>query len=245
MDESHRDWTPSLHLGHTEVETADNKRLQVTLYEQEVSPTRGENERLRKQLETVCKPQGVRHTEVHNSDIQQLTGHQGECPIQPQGESSALEQEQPQPLHIKEEEEPEPTHIKEKEEDPKSPFVKEEEEELSITQEGERLLVPEEAERLRRLPLTGVSVKTEDHEVKPPESSQLHHSPSEETREMEPSSSRSPQHLTTEADGDHCGGSQADNLLALLSDSDDTTSHSPEDEDNNLSTTIQTVKVIR
>ncbi|XP_054628193.1 uncharacterized protein LOC129179238 isoform X4 [Dunckerocampus dactyliophorus] len=63
MDESHRDWTPSLHLGHTEVETADNKRLQVTLYEQEVSPTRGENERLRKQLETVCKPQGVRHTE--------------------------------------------------------------------------------------------------------------------------------------------------------------------------------------
>ncbi|XP_054628194.1 cardiomyopathy-associated protein 5-like isoform X5 [Dunckerocampus dactyliophorus] len=182
---------------------------------------------------------------MHNSDIQQLTGHQGECPIQPQGESSALEQEQPQPLHIKEEEEPEPTHIKEKEEDPKSPFVKEEEEELSITQEGERLLVPEEAERLRRLPLTGVSVKTEDHEVKPPESSQLHHSPSEETREMEPSSSRSPQHLTTEADGDHCGGSQADNLLALLSDSDDTTSHSPEDEDNNLSTTIQTVKVIR
>ncbi|XP_054628157.1 zinc finger protein 260-like [Dunckerocampus dactyliophorus] len=135
-------------------------------------------------------------------DVQQLIGHQEGCPPQPQG-----------------------THFTSKQEEPQSSDIKEEEEELWITQDGECLLGPKE------LPLTGVSVKTEDHEDKPPESSQLHHSPSEENRRAEPPSSSSPQHMTTEADGDHCGGSQADNLLAPLSDSDDTTSHSPEDED--------------
>ncbi|XP_054636378.1 protein IWS1 homolog isoform X4 [Dunckerocampus dactyliophorus] len=136
------------------------------------------------------------------------------------------EAEKPQPPLIKEEEmEPEHPHIKEEEEEPQPPDVKEEEGELSITQEGEHLPGPEEAD-LARLPLTG------DHEDKPPELSQLHHSPSEEMSEAEPSCSSSLQHMTTEADGDHCGGSQADNLLAPLSDSDDTTSHSPEGEDS-------------
>nr|XP_057937928.1 major centromere autoantigen B-like isoform X2 [Doryrhamphus excisus] len=148
---------------------------------------------------------------------------------QPQGRSSTLEQVEQQPIK-EEEEETQPSYVKEEEEEPQPPYVKEEEEELWITQEGEHLLGPEEAD-LTRLPLTGVSVKTDDHEDKPPESSQLHHSPSEEMREAEPSCSSSLQHMTTEADGDHCGGSQADNLLAPLSDSDDTTSHSPEDED--------------
>nr|XP_057938329.1 oocyte zinc finger protein XlCOF8.4-like [Doryrhamphus excisus] len=117
--------------------------------------------------------------------------------------------------------------IKEEGKEPQPTHMKEEEEELSVTQ----LLGSKEAD-LNMLPLTGVSVKTDDHEDKPPESSQLHHSPSEEMREAEPSCSSSLQHMTTEADGDHCGGSQADNLLAPLSDSDDTTSHSPEDEDS-------------
>ncbi|XP_061778830.1 uncharacterized protein [Nerophis lumbriciformis] len=80
-----------------------------------------------------------------------------------------------QPPHIKEEE-PQPPHIKEEEEEPKSPHIKEEEEEVWITQEGECLLGQEEAD-LTRFPLTVVSVKTEDHEDKPPESSHLHHSP--------------------------------------------------------------------
>ncbi|XP_054644385.1 pinin-like isoform X2 [Dunckerocampus dactyliophorus] len=154
------------------------------------------------------------------------------------------EEEQPLPSHIKEEdvesqppyvaeeeEEPKPTHIKEEEVEPQAPYVKQEEEELSITQYKDHLLGPEEDD-LTRLPLTGVSVVNEDHEDKPPELSQLHHSPSEEMREVEPSCSSSLQHMTTEADGDLCGGSQADNLLAPLSDSDDTTSHSPEDEDS-------------
>ncbi|XP_054628561.1 zinc finger protein OZF-like isoform X2 [Dunckerocampus dactyliophorus] len=97
------------------------------------------------------------------------------------------------------------------EEDPQPPHVKEEEQELGITQEGEFLLGPDEAD-LAKVPPTGVSVKTEDSEVKPPEGSQLHQRPS-------PSSS-SPQH-NTEADGEHRGGSRVDR--------DDATSHSAED----------------
>ncbi|XP_061746242.1 uncharacterized protein LOC133544984 isoform X7 [Nerophis ophidion] len=49
-----------------------------------------------------------------------------------------------------------------------APHIKEEEEECWITQE--------EAD-VSKFPLTVVSVKTEEHEDKPPESSQLHHSP--------------------------------------------------------------------
>ncbi|XP_054628160.1 zinc finger protein 25-like [Dunckerocampus dactyliophorus] len=138
------------------------------------------------------------------SDVQQMIGHiEIEGPLV----GTTVKRGDPQPLH-----------------------VKEEEDELWITQEGEGLLETEEAD-VTGLPLTVVCVKTDDHEEKLPESSQLHHSPSEENRGAEPPSSRSPQHMTTEADGGHCGGSQADNLLAPLSDSDDTTSHSPEDED--------------
>ncbi|XP_061750044.1 zinc finger protein 135-like isoform X1 [Nerophis ophidion] len=97
--------------------------------------------------------------------------------------------------------------------------IKEEEEELWIAQD-----LRQEAD-LTKFPLTVVSVKTEDHEEKPPESSQLPHGRSEEVRVVESSGSSSPQHMTAEADGDHCGRSQAGELLAPLSDADDTTSH--------------------
>ncbi|XP_054644426.1 cardiomyopathy-associated protein 5-like isoform X3 [Dunckerocampus dactyliophorus] len=158
--------------------------------------------------------------------------HIKEEEAEPQPTHIKEEEAEPQPPHIKvEEEEPQPTHIKEEKVEAQPPYVKEEEEELSITQKGEHLLGPEEAD-LARLPLTGVSVKTEDHEGKPAESSQLHHRPSEEMREAVPSCSSSLQHMTTEADGDHCGGSQADNFLAPLSDRANITSHSPEDEDS-------------
>ncbi|XP_061925397.1 chromo domain-containing protein cec-1-like isoform X4 [Entelurus aequoreus] len=73
------------------------------------------------------------------------------------------------------------THIKEEEEDPQPPHIKEEEEEVWITQEEESLLGQEEAD-LSKFPLTVVSVKTEEHEDKPPESSQLHHSPNVQQR---------------------------------------------------------------
>ncbi|XP_061897144.1 zinc finger protein 568-like [Entelurus aequoreus] len=130
----------------------------------------------------------------HSSNIQQLVGRQEECPPQLMEGSSPLK------------------------------HIKEEEEELWITQEEECLLGQKEAD-LTKFPLTVVSVKTEDQEDKPPESSQLHHGPSEEIRVVEASSSSSPRHVTAETDGDHCGGSQADQFLAPLSDGDDTTSH--------------------
>ncbi|XP_054628083.1 oocyte zinc finger protein XlCOF22-like isoform X2 [Dunckerocampus dactyliophorus] len=152
---------------------------------------------------TPSKSSTEKKPQTADNGVQQLIGCQEEHPTHPQGGSSTLKQEDPQPPH-----------------------VKEEEEELCTIQEGECLLGREESD-LTKFPLTSVSVKTEDHDDKPPESLQLHHSPSEENT----GSSSSPQHMTTEADGGHCGGSQADNLLAPLSDSDDTTSHSPEDED--------------
>ncbi|XP_061746975.1 uncharacterized protein LOC133545415 isoform X4 [Nerophis ophidion] len=61
-------------------------------------------------------------------------------------------------------------------EDPQPPHIKEEKEEVWITQEEECLLGQEEAD-ISKFPLTVVSVKTEEHEDKPPESLQLHHSP--------------------------------------------------------------------
>ncbi|XP_061738216.1 uncharacterized protein LOC133539906 isoform X6 [Nerophis ophidion] len=74
-----------------------------------------------------------------------------------------------------------PPHIKEdhllppflKDADAEPSHIKEEEEEVWITQEEECLLGQEEAD-LTKFPLTVVSVKTED---KSPESSPLHHSP--------------------------------------------------------------------
>ncbi|XP_061749635.1 zinc finger protein 391-like [Nerophis ophidion] len=56
------------------------------------------------------------------------------------------------------------------------PHIKEEEEDLRITQDEECLLGQVEAHKTK-FPLTVVSVRTEDYEEKPPESSQLHHSP--------------------------------------------------------------------
>ncbi|XP_054629015.1 uncharacterized protein LOC129179603 isoform X1 [Dunckerocampus dactyliophorus] len=120
-------------------------------------------------------------------DIQQLNGHQEERAPQPQGGTPTLKQEEPQP-----------------------PDVKEEVEELWLTQEGERFLGPEEAD------LTKMPVKTEDHKDKPPESLRLHHSPHDWNREAEPPSNIS-QLVKTEADGGDCGGSHID-LLAPLSD---------------------------
>ncbi|XP_054630999.1 zinc finger protein 135-like isoform X2 [Dunckerocampus dactyliophorus] len=201
-----------------------------------------------------------------DNEVQKLIGRQEECPTQPQGGGCTWKQGDPKPPHLKEEEEElwttqdkecllgseepdltklpltgvslkaedhedqEEQHFTEsqgwdstlKQEDPQPPHVNKEQEKLWTTQEGEH--------ELTKLPLTVVSVKTEDHEDKPLESPQLHHSRSEENRGAELPSSSSLQHMTTKADGDHCGGSQADNLLAPLSDSDDTTSHSPEDE---------------
>nr|XP_061827829.1 involucrin-like isoform X6 [Nerophis lumbriciformis] len=93
-----------------------------------------------------------------------------------------------QPLHIKEEEDdPQPTHMKDEEEDPHMKeeedelhplHMKEEEEDPHMKEEEEgECVVGQEEDDVSKFPLTVVSVKTEEHEDKAPESSQLHHSP--------------------------------------------------------------------
>ncbi|XP_061734559.1 zinc finger protein 79-like [Nerophis ophidion] len=116
--------------------------------------------------------------------------------------SELQKQKDPQPLHIKEEEE-------------------QEEEDLWII----RLPAPEE-DNLAKLPQAGVSMKYEDRDHIPLQSSPLRRRPGKENKRAESPRSSSPKHATTEDDGDDCGGSQADNLLAPLSDSDSTISHS-------------------
>ncbi|XP_054626326.1 zinc finger protein 570-like [Dunckerocampus dactyliophorus] len=161
----------------------------ITEYEEELSRTKEENERQRQLLDAVCKKHKV---VLHRADVSEEDLH----PEQQEWNSS-VEQEAPQPPHIK------------------------------VKEEGEHL------EGLEEFPVIGVPVKNEDGEDKVER---------EEKKEVEPSSSSSTQHMTTEADGDHCGGSQADNLLAPLSDSGNTTSHSPgpDDEDSKAVLTCHT-----
>ncbi|XP_061925410.1 uncharacterized protein LOC133664630 isoform X2 [Entelurus aequoreus] len=124
----------------------------IAKYEEELCPTK-EKERQHQLLDVYYKKLQV---VLHRTDVQQ-------------------------PPHIKEEEgDPQPPHIKEEKDHPQPPHIKEEEEEGWITQEGECLLGQEEDD-VTKFPLTVVSVKTEEHEDKPPESSQLHHSPKPKT----------------------------------------------------------------
>ncbi|XP_061885062.1 zinc finger protein 239-like isoform X2 [Entelurus aequoreus] len=111
-----------------------------------------------------------------------------------------------------EQEEPHSPHVEEEKGESYSPHIKEEEEEHSISQEGEHL------EWLEEFPAIGVIVKSEDDKLKGESSSSI-------------------RHMATEADGDHCGGSQADEIFAPL-----LTSHSPDtdDEDSKADKTCHT-----
>ncbi|XP_071315009.1 zinc finger protein 62 homolog [Trachinotus anak] len=110
-------------------------------------------------------------------------------------------------------------------EDPESPHIKEEQEELWSSQEGEQLQGPEEADDTK-VPLTAVDVKSEDDEEKP-QSSQPPPSQSEESREAEPPDSSSAEQMEAEADGEDCGGSEparnSDPHIHLQPDTDDDT----------------------
>ncbi|XP_061741913.1 uncharacterized protein LOC133542089 isoform X2 [Nerophis ophidion] len=93
---------------------------------------------------------------LHRTDIHQLIGHQEECLPHLQGDSFTLEY-------------PQLSNFKGDKEVPQPPYFKEE--------EGGECPVGQEEADVSKFPLTVVSVKTEEHEDKPPESSQLHHSP--------------------------------------------------------------------
>ncbi|KAE8283840.1 hypothetical protein D5F01_LYC17166 [Larimichthys crocea] len=94
-----------------------------------------------------------------------------------------LDQENPEPLHIKNEQE-----------------------ELWISQQGEQLNGLEEAD-INRFPFSAASVKSEDDEEKP-QLSLLHQSQTEDNRDGEPRASSSAMEVKTESDAEDCGGSE-------------------------------------
>uniref|UniRef100_A0A8C9ZIE4 C2H2-type domain-containing protein n=2 Tax=Sander lucioperca TaxID=283035 RepID=A0A8C9ZIE4_SANLU len=147
-------------------------------------------DRHRKQPEEVLKPE----TKLRG-DVQQLLVVKEEVPPEQQEWSSSMDREEPDPPHIKEEQE-----------------------ELWISQEGEQLQGLEEAD-VPKFPFTPVPVKSEDDEEKP-QSSQLHQ---RQTEQME-----------TEANGEDRGGPEpalnSDPDTHLQPDNDDEAEDSSEPE---------------
>ncbi|XP_078020010.1 uncharacterized protein LOC117245913 [Epinephelus lanceolatus] len=137
----------------------------IAEYEEELCRSKEENERQRKLLDAVFNPQ----LRLHRADVQQLLVVKEEVPSEQQEWSSSVDQEDPEPPHIKEEQE-----------------------ELWISQEGEQLqgLEEDDVTKFTSIP---VPVKSEDDEEKP-QSSQLHQ---RHTEQME-----------TEAEGEDCGGAE-------------------------------------
>nr|XP_033933545.1 zinc finger E-box-binding homeobox 1-like isoform X1 [Pseudochaenichthys georgianus] len=137
----------------------------IAEYEEELSRSKQENERHRKLLDAVLQPQH----QIHRADVQQqLVVVKEQVPPEQQEWSSSLDQEDPEP----------------------PPHIKEEQEELWSSPEGEQHQGLEEAD-ITQSTFTPVPVKSEDDEEKP-QSSQLHQ--------------RQTEHMETEADGEDCGG---------------------------------------
>uniref|UniRef100_A0A8C9XZ01 Zinc finger protein 449-like n=1 Tax=Sander lucioperca TaxID=283035 RepID=A0A8C9XZ01_SANLU len=133
---------------------------------------------LKQETDTFRHSNNVNNTymsEIHRNtqtDVQQLSVVKAEVPPEQQEWSSSLDQEDPEP----------------------PPHIKEEQEELWTSQEGEQLQGLEEADI--KFPFTSVPVKSEEDDEEKAQSSQLHESQTEENREAE----------RTEADGEDCGG---------------------------------------
>ncbi|XP_034556054.1 uncharacterized protein LOC117824630 [Notolabrus celidotus] len=123
--------------------------------------------RQRKLQSVMFTPEIKMQRAVFPSDVQQLLVIKEELPPEQQERSSSLDQEVTEPLHIKEEQE-----------------------DLWSSQEGEQLQGLKEADTTK-FPFNVIQVKSEDDEEEP-QSSQLHQS---QTKDME-----------TGADGEDCGG---------------------------------------
>ncbi|XP_035859566.1 zinc finger and SCAN domain-containing protein 12-like isoform X3 [Sander lucioperca] len=140
----------------------------IAEYEEELEFSSKDNHRQQKLLDAVLNPE----VQLHRADVQQLSVVKAEVPPEQQEWSSSLDQEDPEP----------------------PPHIKEEQEELWTSQEGEQLQGLEEADI--KFMLTSVPVKSEEDDEEKAQSSQLHESQTEENREAE----------RTEADGEDCGG---------------------------------------
>ncbi|XP_076579421.1 uncharacterized protein LOC143315820 isoform X7 [Chaetodon auriga] len=151
----------------------------------------------RKLLDAVFQPE----VRLHRADVRLLSASQEEDPPERQEWSPSLDQEDPAEL----------------------PHIKEEQEELWTSQEGEQLPGPEEAD-ITKSTFPPVPVKSEEEDEEKPQSSQLHQRHAEDTE--------------TEADGEDCGGPEAarssDPDRHLEPDTDDETSQSsdPETDDS-------------
>ncbi|XP_078112511.1 uncharacterized protein LOC144521778 isoform X2 [Sander vitreus] len=171
----------------------------IAEYEEVLCRSKEENERQQKLLDAVLNPE----VRLHRADVQQLLVVKEEVPPEQQEWSSSLDQEDPEPL----------------------PYIKEEQEELWTSQEGEQLQGLEEADI--KFPFTSVPVKSEEDEEKA-QSSQLHESQTEENREAE----------RTEADGEDCGEPEparnSDPDSPLQPATHDKTSDSSESQTNDL-----------
>ncbi|XP_078123541.1 uncharacterized protein LOC144528670 [Sander vitreus] len=113
-------------------------------------------------------PVPVKSEDDEEEDVEQLLVVKEEVPPEQQECSSSADQQEPEPL----------------------PHIKEEQEELWSSQQGEQLQGLEEAD-ITKFPFTPVPVKSGDGEEKA-QSSQLHQ--------------RQTQHMEREADGEDCGG---------------------------------------
>ncbi|XP_035859553.1 zinc finger protein 771-like isoform X1 [Sander lucioperca] len=171
----------------------------IAEYEEELCRSKEKNERQQKLLDAVLNPQ----LRLHRADVQQLSVVKAEVPPEQQEWSSSLDQEDPEP----------------------PPHIKEEQEELWTSQEGEQLQGLEEADI--KFPFTSVPVKSEEDDEEKAQSSQLHGSQTEENREAE----------RTGADGEDWGGPEparnSDPDSPLQPATHDKTSDSSESETNN------------
>ncbi|XP_071060559.1 zinc finger protein 79-like [Pseudochaenichthys georgianus] len=156
----------------------------IAEHEEELSLSKEENERLQKLLDAVLQPQ----LRIHRADVQLLVVVKEEVLPDQQELSTSLDQEYPE----------------------LPPHIKQEQEELRISQEGEQLQELEEAD-ITKSTFTPDPVKSEDDKEKP-QSSQPHQ--------------RQTEHMETEADGDDCRGPEP------ARNSDPESSLHPKTEDN-------------
>ncbi|XP_028454172.1 uncharacterized protein LOC114568719 isoform X2 [Perca flavescens] len=140
----------------------------IAEYEAELCRSREENERQRERMDAVFNPQ----LRLHRADLQQVSVVKDSVPPEQQERSSSLDQEEPEP----------------------PPHIKEDQEQLCSSQEGEQLHGLEEADI--KFLITPVPVKSEEDDGEEAQSSQLHQRQSE--------------HMETEAGGEDCGGAEPD-----------------------------------
>ncbi|KAK2884429.1 hypothetical protein Q8A73_020903 [Channa argus] len=119
-----------------------------------------------------------------------------------------------QMLVIKEEVHPGWTPSRRQDQDPEPLPIKEEQEELWTSQEGEQVDGLEEPD-ISSLPFT-IVVKSEDDEEEP-QSLQLHRGQKEDNREAEPSTSSSAKQMDVETGGEGCEGSELARYLVPMS----------------------------